>query len=282
MGGLILGFRCAQQLKIQGLEPEVFVSANDEIFAALSWLFGDLFTINKLQKDITEESFEFLNLQNHFDELYFVCPDLTFNNKFAFDYLKYGLSLQSLVQTRFNTEFERIEKRINLSLNSNTEGYSYSKIGELAIELARQLPEYIIDLPILNNWAGKDIPPVTLPTVYPNNLKIHHNPNLIESIENLLLSCYCVCADNGFSHIAHAFHKPRLLLDSRVREPHQSYPWLIRWKEDISESVDISLDIANIVNIIKTNLEVPQTQLLPRNCLINNFNVDWKRLLLIK
>jgi hypothetical protein len=286
MGGLVLAFQCAQFIKNKNKGVKVYISASNEIFDALLYLFGDLFEIGQLPPDIDEKSLEFLELTKKHEEIYFICPDYTFSNKYAFDFGRYGIDIKTITQERvLNKSLITLPKvpRIYLALNSNTDGYSYSEIGSLAIDLAKEMPEYEIYLPILDKWAGKDIPSVTLDQEIPNNLKIDKNPKLIDSLEILAESIYCICADNGFSHLAYSMSIPRLLLDPRLRHPLNSWPWWIRWREDLSDSIDISTHYGIITQIVKTNLKIPQTQLLPKQCLLNNVNLeDWNKILLIK
>jgi hypothetical protein len=284
MGDCLMSLQCAQIIKDNGIEPTVVLAVRDEIFEPLDALFGSRFNLklvdetyaadNNLLKD--ESLFKFIS--EGFDEVYYVIPDLLFNNKHSFDFLKYNTSPQMIRSTRLLDKGRKVEKIIYMGLMSTTPGYMYGEPLALALAMAYSIPTHTIYFPVVTKWAGKDIKPIILPNKAPNNLQIVTDPDMKESMAVLGKSCYFVGTDNGPSHLAYHYGMPRLLLDPQFNK----LPWIARWREDYLESVPISSPIEKLVDVVNINISTPQTTLVPRmTCLVHGLG-NWEQLLWLK
>jgi len=141
------------------------------------------------------------------------------------------------------------------------------------------LPNHTVYFPKIDKWNATPIN-IDLEFDFPKNVHIDTNPTFLKSLDYLKRSCYGVFADNGPSHIAYQLGLPRLVLDSRFG--FNGLPWAARWRQDLTESIPISSSPSEIARLIKTNIEVPQTCLIPRHTVLVNQDVDWKQVLIIK
>lgn len=284
MGDCLLSLQCAIAVQQRIIEPTVYISAREEVWKPISHLFGCFFTMQRIDESyaydnaVLKDESLMQKISGRFDEVYYVIPDLLFANKYAFDFKKYHTSPQILRDMRIIGSSSKASNIIYLGLMTTTEGYMYSEPLSLAMSLAYTLPSYRIYFPIINKWAGKEIKPISLPAAVPNNLIVDVNPDMIDSMNMLCKSSYFVGTDNGPSHIAYHFGVPRLLLDPQFNR----LPWIARWRENYLESIPISAPVDGITNVVKMNLERPQTTLIPRmTCLVNG-DCDWNQVLFIK
>jgi hypothetical protein len=248
IGGLILAFQCAEFVKNhRGFDVTVGISAEQEQFYVLDWLFRDKFNI-QYYPVLVSSGHQLLrdpslleSIRKGFYEFYYVCPDLTFKNPYSFDYRRYRTNPKAIITTRLLTHKYKPNGKniIYLALNSTTPGYTYQNIGELAVQLAKNIPNYEIYLPVLTNWNGKPIPPVIF-SEKPNNLVIEYDQDVEHSLNKLKTAHYCICADNGFSHISYHLGQSRMLLDPHLFQNPNPLPWIVRWREDITDSICIS------------------------------------------
>lgn len=287
MGDALMSLQCAQIVQENGKNPKVLLAVRDEIYKPLSFLFERDFNIqqgpdsiandNALLKDLAL----FEQVTKDYKEAYYVLPDLLFNNKHSFDYELYDTNPQVIRSTRLLTKNRVIQQNIYLGLMSTTPGYSYEEPMTLAIELAKSLPKYNIYFPIVTKWANQDIKDIEVPKELPVNLIVVRDGGLSESLVLLRTCRYFIGTDNGPSHIAYHMGIPRLLLDPQYNR----LPWLARWREDYLESIPIATRVPYIVDVVKTNLEIPQTTLIPRaTVLLNspNSGANWSQQLFLK
>ena len=59
-------------------------------------------------------------------------------------------------------------------------------------------------------------------------------------------------------------------------------PWQVRWRNTMEDSISIDNFPNDIVRLVKTNLDIPQTTILSRNFVLNNLNNNWASELLFK
>jgi hypothetical protein len=288
IGDCMMAFQCATVLQWHGIQPKVIISARDEVFNPIKQLLGALFDLEQIDEsyaadnNLLKDASLMAHVSKGYDEVYYVIPDLLFNNRYAFDYKKYHTNPQmirdiKLLEFTLPANVQRTNI-IYLGLMTTTDGYMYSEPMSLALSLAYALPEYQIYFPVVNTWAGKMIKAIDVPNTLPNNLEVPVNPYFEDTLDILSRSCYFVGTDNGPSHIAYHLGMPRLLLDPQFNR----LPWVARWREDYLESIPISSSIDNVTSIVKTNLTIPQTTLVPRmTCLVNG-EANWKQLLWLK
>lgn len=289
IGDSLLALRVHNLLLKQQKSSLIYTCARDEVFNAFKFILDGI----TVPKQLPPESFEeFLNndekLKREIDssgvnDITMVVPDLICSNHpRLFDYKKYNLTLQTVRSTRTLMDKWKPEKIVYLGLLSNTTGYSYYDIGNLAKELGNTLPDFTIYLPILQGWDRKPIPFIKTPENLPGNVHLDHSPDLIENIKMAYKSYYIVSADNLFSHLAFDLGCRRLVLDSRYPLNKNSQPWGARWSEDINDHINIENFPADIARLIKTNIEIEQTNLLPKSYVLKNLNSNWKKELLFK
>lgn len=284
-GGLTLAFQCAYFASLGGYDQvTVGLSCSDTAFDVLHYLFSDNYTI---QKYPIEDSLNHAILYDEgrravvtagYDEFYYVCPDLLFRNPYAFLAKEFGTNFATLKSTRLLTHKAYRQNIIYCALNSSTEGYSYSKTKELLRGLGETFPDYQIKVPALDNWAGIKLNVDQFAGPFPSNVTISKNPDIVESFYELVNSEFCVCLDNGASHVSYHLGHNRVLLDPRHNWKRETLPWRIRWRQTDHDSVPISTAPSEIISLIKLNKDIPQTELIPKPILINNLHgVDWAR-----
>lgn len=282
-GGALLAFSYADYFKNLGFDVKVFYSARNECFLPIKHLFPETIQIEEgLAEKMAENEdiFKKFKEENICDYQFLIWPDLLNCHKHSPDLDFFKINLKTIYSKRLLVENFVKFKIIYLGLLSNTTGYSYRDIGGLAIKLAQTLPDYKIYLPILRNWASKEIPPIILPEVIPSNLMIDDKPDLINNIEVMKGSIYGIYTDNGPQHIAFHLGQNRLVLDPR--RGFNNAMFQARWREDVTDSVSINTSVNDIVKLVKTNLEIPQTNLLPKELVLMNLDTDWKRQLNFK
>lgn len=283
IGDQLQVFQCIEFLKIAGESYQVFSCSRDEVFSCLKYLYPDenIIQIREGLGAEFEKNADLFRQYNEGIEAYLVWPDLLFSHPLSFDYRKFNTHPQSISLVRTLLGDYKPKKRIYLGLLSNTAGYTYMNIGELAVKLALST-DYEVYLPILTRWANKDIPPVILKGELPKNLIIDQEPSLLNSINILKSSEYCICTDNGISHISFHLGQKRLLLDPRAFTQN-SLPWISRWRQNLSDSVPIYANVNNICDIVKSNITIEQTNLIPKGVVSNIApSKDWDDILLIK
>lgn len=284
IGDCLLALQCATILQQHAINPKIYMSARDEVYHALDFLFRPFFDIEQVDESVAadnhllkDESF-IKSLSTEFDEIYYVIPDLLFCNKYAFDFQKYHTSPQILRSIRLLPVSEAQINMVYLGLMTTTDGYMYNEPISLALSLAYNLPNHTIYFPIITKWADKDIKPIRVPDKGPGNLIIQVDPTMDEALSNLSTSCYFVGTDNGPSHIAYHASVPRLILDPQFNR----LPWIARWREDYLESIPINASVDKITDIVKMNLALPQTTLIPRMVCFARGDTNWADLLWFK
>ncbi len=291
MGDCLMAFQCADIIKeyatphsLEYKEVNLLISARDEVYNPLYHLFGGRFVMKQIDESygadnllLKDESlFKFIT--DGYSEVYYVIPDLLFNNKYAFDFRKFSASPYSVRSRRLLTSNRHASKSIYLGLMSTTPGYSYTEPMALALALAYKIPSHKIYFPIITRWAGKEINRIDIPNQIPSNLVIQKDPIMSDSFQ-LLRNCeYFIGTDNGPSHLAYHFGMPRTLLDPQYNR----LPWLARWREDYLESVPITSDVDSLAELVATNITVPQTTLIPRLTTLASHGTNWQQLLWMK
>lgn len=288
-GDSILSLQCAHYVKQSGKQADIISCTRNKVFEPLDYLFGDLFDISQHPKkeEWGHENWILNNQQelqyiSAYKEIYYAIPDLLFKSPLAFDYAKYNTNPQLIRQTRLLTHKYKPTRKIYLGLCSSTDGYLYNNINHLIRKLGRELPEYEFYFPNVKTWANKEIDYDDLDNM-PLNVTIHENPDFCESLDIMKTCCYGIYTCNGPSHAAFQLGQNRLILDPQYNKT----LWQARWREDTSECIDINSSINDIVNVVKSNLEIPQTTLIPRQKVLdllirNNYEVSWNKELLFK
>lgn len=272
---------------------DILACVRDEVFDPLLYLFSHYGQFNSIiqhpEKEKWGENNWILSNQDalneykiNYDYIYYVIPDLLSRGPLAFDYQKWGLSLQTIKNTRLLVDDFEPEKRIYMGLATSTKEYLYPYIPQLLIKLANILPNHEIYFPNITKWAGKDINLGDFNRKFPDNVKITNDLDFIENLSILRKSCYGVFVDNGASHCSYHLGQPRLLIDHRTGFGRDSVPWVARWRETLEDSINANSNISDICELIKTNIEIPQTLLLPKSVVINNLGVNWARELIFK
>lgn len=280
IGDNILGLQCAHHVGADNCD--VFVAARDEVFDVVKDCFGHLFNIYKADGKLGENNYflECKEAQDFFKSkypfVYYVVPDLLFRNPFAFDYGHCHVPPSVIKSTRLLTkEYSSPVNTVYVGLTSSTPGYNYANLKPLLIKLGKENPNYNFYFPKISKWAGTDIDFGDL-TGLPSNVVVVENPSMKESLGVLRKSCYGIFSCNGPSHLAYHYGIPRLVLDPQFEKP----AWIARWKEDYSECVSINTNIIDVSRIVKTNLDVPETQLIPRRFAVQE--KDWTKELIFK
>lgn len=284
LGDCMMALQCAIVLQQHSINPKVIISARDEVYKPLQHMFGMYFDLQQVDEtyasdnNLLKDESLMKQLADGYDEVYYVIPDLMFFNKYAFDFKKYHTSPQMIRDIRVIGWSPETRNSIYLGLMTTTPGYMFSEPVALAYSLAYALPNYEIYCPVVTKWAGKDIKSFDIPPQGPGNLRIVLDPEFNDAINELHKACYFVGTDNGPSHLAYHLGIPRLLLDPQFNR----LPWIARWREDYLESIPITVSVEDVTSVVKTNLLVPQTTLIPRMVCLANGERDWEQLLWLK
>jgi hypothetical protein len=285
LGDCILSLQCASFLK---QKPLTLISTRDEVFTPLKHAFGKRFKLKQVDESFSEDNKILKNtelvkeLQSQYpesnDEFYYVIPDLLFRNKYAFDYEKYNVHPQTIKSTRLLVQDNKPQKIIYFGTLTTTRGYDYPEAKRLMELVAKKFKDHTIYCPSLEQWGGDKVKSLISSIDLPDNVFIDVDPKFEDSIDWLKKSCYFVGTCNGPSHLAFHYGIPRLILDPQYEKP----AWISRWKEDYQESVSIQVPAELAAKIIELNIELPQTCLVPRRTVADNFIQDWPQLLLFK
>lgn len=269
IGDALQAFSCAHYVQNKGNSVDVDICARTEVFNPLNEIFKDKFNIKQISEAFVqdyqlEKNIELWNkLTLGYDEAYFVLPDTLFRNPHKFDYKKYNLNLSQIKNTKLLLDKWNPEKICYLGLLSTTAGYTYPFISELIAFLCQQNPDWKFYLAQNVNWDGKLIH-IDIKNI-PKNLIIENNPSFIQSFEWLCKSSLAIVGDNGISHLAYHLGIERVLLDPQWNR----FPWIIRWREDYSESLPITTSAIDVAKIIKNLLNNELSRLIPRKLLLD-------------
>ncbi len=266
IGDQIEGLKCASYIPDYKNRVKIYSCSRNEVFGPLYYLFGQKFQLEQVPEKFAE-GYQILHntslvndLKGSAAEFYFVTPDLLYRGPYAFDYKKYNVSLPTIKSTRLLLKKYTPKNEIYLGLMTTTPGYLYDEIVNLAIRLAVNLPDCIIHLPIITNWASQDILIPGLPILSkPENLIVYYNPDFIEQLEIQNKCCYGIYTCNGVSHIAYHLGQIRIILDPQF----EKNLWISRWKENPNECINIKTSVTDVLKLAITNLRIPQTTLLP-------------------
>lgn len=285
-GDLILSRQCGYYVERTGAEVSYFYPVRNEIFNAFRAIFPDSFQLgecydngNRFLKDVELRNI-LVYTYGHFDEIYYVVPDLLFNNKFAFNYKLYNTTPAAIKSTRV---LERVNyggrPRVHISFATSTEGYLYKNIRSFLVFLSDKLPDYDIDVFTMTEWNGKSIENEDL-TGLPNNVNVNEDLHLGDVFESLQSADYFVGTCNGPSHFSYQFGIDRCIVDPQYKK----IPWVARWKEDESECVPIDTGAATLASLVELNIRHPQTCMISKEYFINDPSLitDWKTRFLLK
>jgi hypothetical protein len=271
-GDCMLGLQAARTVQKAGHQVDVICAVRDEVFRPLRYCFGHLFNLsqipeyygidNQILKGPIEE------FKEDHKQVFYVLPDLLFRNPYAFNPSLFGSTINLVKRERLLSGSVK-NNQIYLGLISTTPRNVYHYREELALELARRLPNCIIHLPILDVWANVKMDTQKhLDIQFPDNVKVYKNPDFVEQI-NIQKGCgYGVYVDNGPSHLAYHFGQDRLLLDPSYGMNPNVLAWVARWRETIEDSIPLNTAPANVAKVVKTNLEIPETTLLPKDVVL--------------
>ena len=290
VGDAILSFKVASFIENDSKALiDIISCTRNEVCEPLYYLFGDRFNLKQhiLREQWGENNWIVDNIKEvkatypNYDEYYYVIPDLLFRAKqLSFDYKKYNTHPQLIKQTRILTHKWQPTKRIFVGLATSTPGYLYDNVGLLLRDLAQYNPDREIYFPKLDHWAGVRIDYGNLSDM-PHNVTIKESPNFIESIDALMASEYSITTDNGFMHLSYELGIRHLILDPRYGN-NRNVIWQARWRPSMENSIPIQSHANMIARLVRTNLEVEQTNMINKNFVLNNLNSDWSRELLFK
>lgn len=297
-GDMILGAQVVHFIqKKDGPESvELLCLARDETFEPIKLLFGDQMIVKQHElKEKWGENYQVINnplllkdLKAEYRNIYIVAPDLLFRaREYSFDFFQYNCSLQSVVQSRLLTHKYEPNNIIYCAFaNTTTKGYSIENTKQLLEYLSAFLPNHQLYVPVLLKWNNEDIinceKNAELKNL-PSNILVDYNPTWERALSFMSQSCYCICLDSFPMHCSYQFGIPRLILDPRFNY-NTAIPWLARWRNGMGlhDSIPVDADSLKIAQITATNVTIPQTQLLPRNVVLNNIGADWARELILK
>lgn len=287
LGDCLLSLQISQILTFRKILHKNLISTRDEVFNPLKHLFKDIIDLEKIDESIANNNLLLkddkilnqLSIDWKSNNITYNVPDLLFNNRLSFNFKKYQISPQILKKNRLLTNNYLNKKNIiYCGFSTTTPGYLYSNISNLLEELSKKFPEYIIYFPYVKLWDKEIKYDFDFSKKFSNNVIIDYNPKFEDSINILCESSYFIGTDNGPSHIAYHLGIPRLILDPQYNR----LPWIVRWKEDYSESIPINTQFSDIVDIVYTNIYNIETLFMPRLFILLNLGINWKKELFIK
>lgn len=288
-GDQILSFRLTKLLK--DLYPSIDIWNNccvrDETWNMISTIYenNDInknqFNINKYPedwlRDIKSMDCEEIKSCDENAESYLIWPDKLFRGLGAPPLKEWNITNFLVKQTRTLLGKWKPNGYISLALNSITPGYTYHSVVELAYKLAQEFPDKKIYLPLLINWNGKDVQKFNFPHP-PENLIIEIQPDFNNVFSILCQSDYLVTTDNAMMHIAHDLGMPYLTLDPQF----DRLAFKVRWRTYGNyHSIPISALVEDIINVIKVQIEIPETQMISATSIFRN-EVNWSEELIFK
>lgn len=189
---------------------------------------------------------------------YLIWPDKLFRGLGSFPLKKYCITNFIVKQTRTLLGKWKPENIITINLNSITAGYQYHSIPQLIRNLSLSFPNHIIYVPMLSEWNNIPMDLYYLPD-YPKNVIIDNNPKFEKSFEMLCKSEYAITTDNGIMHICHDLGMPYLVLDPQYNR----IAFSARWRAFGNyHSIPINSLVEDVIGVIKTQLEIPETQMI--------------------
>jgi len=265
-GDLLLGFRLAKLLS--ETHRDFFINHNcccrDETWKMVETVFPEMVTggqIKRLPEHFVNEN---LDTQEKFDKFkrntntYLIWPDLLFRSKNSPPLKNWNISNFLVKQTRCLLGKWRPENYISMAVNSITKNYTYHSVTELAYKLCKEFPNHRIFLPLLTTWNQKDVPKFNFPNP-PDNLEIEINLEFKKVYDILCRSEYTICTDNAILHILDDMAAPYLLLDPQFNKS----AFESRWRAfGDYHSVPISSLVDVIINVVKTQILIPETQMI--------------------
>ncbi len=286
IGDFLLTSQVAHYIYKIGKYPRIYCCARDETFKPLQYLLKDIYLLDRLPEDygdrlLNDESL-FKQIQGHESiEQYLVWPDrLNLKGRYAFDYKKYNVSNFVVKQTRLLLDKWKPDwknKIITINLNSITPGYLYHSIADLIREVGRAFPDYQIYVPVLTSWNKVNLPDFRFLNIT-DNVKIDYNPPFEKSIEILYKSCYAIVSDSGIMHTCFQLGMPFLTLDPQFNK----ILWQSRWRPFGNfNSLPIYSLVEDVVKVVKTNIEVPETNMIDKVSILKCGN-NWKENLYLK
>ncbi len=280
-GDILLSFRLGELLKQKhNIRCSYVCCCRDETWKMIETVFWD--KLNEISRE-KEHYLDYLRDNNELKDLpegnFAVYPDKIFRGLKAFPLQKYNTTNFSIKQTRtLLSEWRPEGGYISIALNSITPFYTYHSIPQLLRALSEKFPDKKIYCPVLTKWNDKELTANNFSNL-PDNVKIDINPAFRTVYSILCQSEYAICSDNGIMHICHDLGMPYLTLDPQFdREPFQA-----RWRAYGNyHSIPISALVEDIVNVVKTHIEIPETQMIPVENIFRKDNIDYSKLLIFK
>lgn len=296
VGDCISSFVAADSIRKFSQDVTVFCAVRNEVWEVIDHLFKSYNPI-KLPAHIGENeiAFKYLKyggepeidrIKQLYDKVYVVYNDEFFSSEFTFPYKEYGHTIESFRQTKLlNCTSDKTI--IYLNLNSSTPPYQVKDPVSIIKKVAELRPNETIYVPLLEKWAGYklDYLQEAFSAKYPGNVWIDKNPKFLDALVVLKNSCYTITIDSGIYHIAYHMNKTLLLLDNRLGI--NDLPWS-RWRYNYHNSIPQDTPPELIAAVARENLNCEQSQLLPRELVLQLLNytngqpIDWKRLLFLK
>lgn len=284
IGDNLTSLQISYFFKLKGIEHINVSSCRNEVFRPLSVFFPDLIKVDEKYSHGNEIIYNLeleKELLNKFscDLINYNVPDLLFRNPRSLNLEKLGLSIQIIKKHRLllNQSLNK-QRNIFLGFSSSTPGYIYPYIKKLCQYICAALPDYHFIFPKPNSWDKPIIYGDLNSLKNISNLEILEDPNFEDILQKLKSCCYGVFSCNGPSHLAYHLGIPRLILDPQFNK----LPWIARWKEDYEECIDINNVPEEVEKLITTNIRIPQTQLIPRQKVLENLYKNWGNELIIK
>lgn len=285
----------------QHQDVTIFCIARDDVWEVIDNLFKT-YNPQRLPESLAENIFGYLKhggnkeideIKSLYNNIICCWPDECYTSSYAFNYQEYGYTIQRLKEIRLLTGQSTQSDLIYVNLNSSTPEYQVKDPRKIIEAISLANPHKRIFLPIISTWANKKLDYWNVQVSDMHNFLnviIKQDPPFLECLEYLKEASYVVTIDSGIYHLAHHFGKRMLLLDYRESElePPWGMPWLVRWRYNLHDTISQDSRPATIGAIIRENLSVEQSQLLPRNMVQHLLGytqdqpIDWKRLLFLK
>ena len=231
---------------------------------------------NYLEDKKTEESLG--NINNFASRNFIAYPDTLFRGHGKPTLSEWNINPLMIKQYRVLLGKNKPSGYISFALNSVTNFYTYHSIPELVTKVAKAFPDRKIFYPLLNRWAGKDVPQPNFGNL-PKNVELNINPSFEKVYEILCKSDHTICTDNLIMHLCGEMFSNHLILDPQYKKP----AWESRWRNNsYYNSIPIESLVDDIVDIVKIQIDSPESQMVSVENFYRKGEVNISQLLLFK
>lgn len=255
-----------------------YLCSRDETWNMIKTLFPNDKNIKKLDEKYLDNIKSQEDLDIFEGKTYICYPDKLFRGLGAPPLKEWNITNFLVKQTRLLIGKYRSNNFISLALNSITAGYTFHSIKELAINLAKAFPDKTIYLPLISRWNGNDLHTLKF-SGCPSNLLVEYDAEFPKVYDILCQSDYLITTDSAMMHIGWDMAIPMLVLDPQF----DRIAFSARWRPiGYYNSIPIESLVEDVIDIVKTQLVIPETQMIGADKIFRKGINNWLKELIFK